>query len=113
MGRNILGRHELQVVPLRHKSAGEEMSARARFDPDQTCRRVHHVREQLLAAEALLLNNVAFLAQANQMKYGLTNVDAANVYCHGEILLCSPSSCHRQIWKTTDHPITPYSRPHR
>ncbi len=77
------------------KSTRPIPAAGAGFNPDQTCRGVHHVCEQLPAAEALLLNKVAFLAQANQVEYRLADVDAENMYCHGRILLCSPSSCHR------------------
>ena len=52
------------------------------------------VREQLLAAETLLGDDVAFFTQANQVKDRLNDINAANVDLHGRILLCSPSSCH-------------------
>jgi len=37
------------------------------------------VREQLLAAETLLGDDMAFLTQANQVKDRLTDINAANV----------------------------------
>ncbi len=41
------------------------------------------LHKQLLAAETLLDDDMAFLAQANQMEYRLADVNAENVYCHG------------------------------
>jgi hypothetical protein len=70
-------------VSLRYKGTGEKVGAGTSFYTDQTCRQVHRIRKQLLAIEALFDDDVTFLAQANQVKNGLSYIDAANVRCHG------------------------------
>jgi len=61
--------------------------------------------DELLPSEALLDDNVAFLAQADEMKHRLADIDAANVCSHGTFLLFLPPACHNYSWKATDHPI--------
>jgi len=68
---------------LCQKSTGQEVCTGTGFDPDQARWHVHCVHQQLLAAETLLDDDVAFLAQTNQMEYRLADVNAENVYFHG------------------------------
>ena len=62
---------------------------------DQTGRHVYRMRDELLPREALLDNNMAFLAQADEMKDCLADVDAANVCRHEMTLLCPPIALHK------------------
>ncbi len=63
------------------------------------------MRDELLPREALLDDNMAFLAQADEMKDCLADVDTANVCRHEMTLLCPPIALHKYSWKATDHPI--------
>src|ERR1700722_17002959 len=80
---HILGWHQLHIVALLQKNTGEEVCTRTSFNANQAARQVHGKSDQLLAAEALLSDDAAFLAQANQVKHCLADINAANVNLHG------------------------------
>jgi hypothetical protein len=86
-GSNVFGRHQLDLVTLCSQNACKKVSTSTSLHADQAARHVDGKTNQLLPAEPLLKDNVAFLTQANQMEYRLPQIDSANVCCHGTLLL--------------------------
>src|SRR5260370_14469702 len=64
-GANVLGRHELHFVPLSPENTCQKVGTGTSLHADQTGGNVHHMRDELLPREALLDDDLAFLAQAD------------------------------------------------
>jgi hypothetical protein len=64
-GPNVLGRHELYFVPLCFEDTCQEVGTGTSLHPNQTGGHVYCMGDELLPREALLENNVAFLAHAD------------------------------------------------
>src|ERR1022692_1286187 len=64
-GPNVLGRHELHFVPLCPENTCQEVGTGTSLHANQTGRHVYRMGYELLPREALLDDNLAFLAQAD------------------------------------------------